>query len=136
MICIFLIISDVEHLLMCLLAICISSSDRFYLGLLPIFLIRLFDFLLLSCMNCLHILEIKPLLVANVFSQLDTYINGLMKALLFLLIAHCVTFYTSWHLHTHLFYQLPSSPRFGQLTTLPAHLLNDGIFQVCIFSLQ
>ena len=121
---------------MCLLAICISSLERVYLGLLPIFWIGLFDFLLLSYMSCLHILEIKPLLVANVFSQLDTFINGLMKALLFLLLAHCVIFYTSWHLHTHLFYQLPSSPRFGQLTTLPAHLLNDGIFQVCIFSLQ
>ena len=34
-----------------------------YLGLLPIFLIELFGFLILSCMNCLYILEIKPLLV-------------------------------------------------------------------------
>ena len=36
------------------------------------FLIGLFVFLLLSCMSCLYILEIKPLLVAsfaNIFSQ-------------------------------------------------------------------
>ena len=43
-----------------------------YLGLLPIFQLDYFLLLLLSCMNCLHILEIKPLLVAlfaNIFSH-------------------------------------------------------------------
>ena len=36
-----------------------------YLGLLPIFLIGLFVFLLLSCMSCSYILEIKTLSVAS-----------------------------------------------------------------------
>ena len=42
------------------------------LGLLPIFQLRCLFFLLLSCMSCLYILEIKPLLVAsfaNIFSH-------------------------------------------------------------------
>ena len=42
-----------------------------YLGLLPIFQLD-FLLLLLSCTNCLYILEINPLLVtsfANIFSQ-------------------------------------------------------------------
>ena len=47
---------------------CVSSLEK-YLGL--IFLLGCLLFLLLSCMSCLYILEIKPLSVAlfvNIFS--------------------------------------------------------------------
>ena len=43
-----------------------------YLGLLPIFGLGCFVFLILSCMSCLYILEINPLsvdLFANIFSH-------------------------------------------------------------------
>ena len=75
--------SDVEHLLTCLLAIYISSLEKFLFSSFtpPFFLIRLFIFLELSYMSCLYIFEINSSSIAS-FAIIFSHSEGCLFTLL------------------------------------------------------
>ena len=127
--CISLIIHNVKHLFLCLLAIYISSLGKCLLRSSAQFLTALFVYLVLSCMSCLYVLDINTLSVI-LFANLFYYsINFLF---IFSIISFAVQKLFSL-IRSHLFIFAFPSLALGDRSKKYCYDLCQRVFCICSF---
>ena len=122
LICICLMISNVEYYFICLWPVIFPIQRSVYLGPFPFFKIGLFVFVVLRCINSLYILEINSLLGVSLVNMFSHKVGS---HFILLMVSFAVQKFLVWYSPTCLFFSFVSFALGGISAKILLHEMSE-----------